>query len=401
MKIALVHDHLMQDGGAEKVLRALQDVFPGVPTFTLLYDPDRVDPAFRSQDIRTSFLQKVPLLTRKYQWMLPFMPAATEAHDLSAFDVVISSSSAFAKGVITRPGAVHICYCHTPTRYLWSDTHSYVQELKAPRILKLGLPMLLNKLRVWDRLSADRVDRFIANSATVAGRIRKYYDRGSDVIHPPVETEKFSVADGPGKYFLAGGRLVSYKRFDLIIQAFNRTGLPLVIFGDGPLYDEYRAMARPNVSFAGKVSDEKKAELYRGAIAFIHPQEEDFGITALESMASGRPVIAYRKGGALETVVEGVTGEFFDDQEWEDLATAVIRFDATRYDPQAIRRHAEAFDVATFKRRVAAYVSEAWRASKKSHSDAPTSHSGESRNLGAEDPDLRRDAKETTELQAA
>ncbi|HTK60269.1 MAG TPA: glycosyltransferase [Candidatus Baltobacteraceae bacterium] len=366
MKIALVHDHLVQDGGAEKVLLALQEVFPGAPTFTLLYDRNRVSREFASRDIRTSFLQGVPFGLKKYQWMLPLMPAATEAHDLSQFDVVISSSSAFAKGVITRPGTVHICYCHTPTRYLWSDTHSYVQELKAPRLLKAGLPFLLNKLRVWDRLSADRVDRFIANSATVAGRIRKYYERPSDIIHPPVETEKFSVSDKPGTYFLAGGRLVSYKRFDLVIQAFNRTGLPLKIFGDGPLAAEYRKSARSNIEFAGKVDDAAKAELYRNAIAFIHPQEEDFGITALESMASGRPVIAYRKGGALETVVEGVTGEFFDDQEWEELATAVIRFDASRYDARAIRAHAEAFDVKAFKRRIAAYVAEAWKASKNS-----------------------------------
>ncbi|MEK7545838.1 MAG: glycosyltransferase [Patescibacteria group bacterium] len=364
MKIALVHDHLVQDGGAEKVLLALQEVFPGAPTFTLLYDPKRVSGDFASKEIRTSFLQKLPFVLRKYQWVLPLMPAATEAHDLSSFDVVISSSSAFAKGVITRPGAIHICYCHTPTRYLWSDTHSYVQELKAPGILKAALPFLLNRLRVWDRLSADRVDRFIANSATVAGRIRKYYDRGSDVIHPPVETGKFSVSGTPGKYFLAGGRLVSYKRFDLVIQAFNRTGLPLKIFGDGPLASEYRKLARSNIEFAGKVDDAAKAELYRNAIAFIHPQEEDFGITALESMASGRPVIAYRKGGALETIIEGVTGEFFDDQEWEELATAVIRFDASKYDPREIREHAEAFDVKTFKRRVAAYVAEAWKSSK-------------------------------------
>ncbi len=371
MKIALVHDHLVQDGGAEKVLLALQEVFPGAPTYTLLYDRRRVSPEFASKDIRTSFLQRVPFGLKKYQWMLPLMPAATEAHDLSKYDVVVSSSSAFAKGIITRPGAIHICYCHTPTRYLWSDTHGYVQDLKAPRVLKAGLPFLLNKLRVWDRLSADRVDRFIANSATVAGRIRKYYERGSDVIHPPVETEKFSISDAPGNYFLAGGRLVSYKRFDLVIQAFNRTGLPLKIFGDGPLAAEYRKIARSNIEFTGKVDDAAKAELYRNAIAFIHPQEEDFGITALESMASGRPVIAYRKGGALETVVDGVTGEFFDDQEWEELATAVIRFDASRYDARKIRAHAEAFDVKAFKRRIAAYVSEVWKASRAEAASEP------------------------------
>lgn len=369
MKIALVHDHLMQDGGAEKVLLALQDIFPGAPTYTLLYDPKRVSPEFASKDIRTSFLQRLPFGLKRYQWLLPLMPAATESHDLSAFDVIVSSSSAFAKGIITRPGAVHICYCHTPTRYLWSDTHSYVQDLRAPKLLKIGLPMLLGKLRVRDRLSADRVDRFVANSATVAERIRKYYGRDSVIIHPPVETGKFTVPDGPGTYFLAGGRLVSYKRFDLVIQAFNRLGLPLKIFGDGPLLGQYRREARSNIVFTGKVSDEEKAALYRGAIAFIHPQEEDFGITALESMASGRPVIAYRKGGALETVVEGVTGTFFDDQEWEELASAVIRFDPSKYHARTIRERAEAFDVALFKRRIASLVSEAWKA--RLAADAP------------------------------
>ncbi len=364
MKVALVHDHLVQDGGAEKVLLALQEIFPNAPTFTLLYDPRRVSKAFAGKDIRTSFLQKLPFGLKKYQWFLPLMPAATESHDLSEFDVVISSSSAFAKGVITKPGTLHICYCHTPTRYLWSDTHSYVQELNANRLTKALLPILLNRLRVWDRLSSDRVDHFIANSRTVADRIRKYYARDSEIISPPVETEKFSISKEPGTYFLAGGRLVSYKRFDLIIQAFNRLGLPLKIFGDGPLADEYRKSSRPNISFTGKVTDAEKAELYRGAIAFSHPQEEDFGITALESMAAGRPVIAYAKGGALETVVPGVTGEFFVEQEWEELAATIIRFNASAYDSAAIRGHAEGFDVKIFKRRIAAFVSEAWKTHK-------------------------------------
>jgi glycosyltransferase involved in cell wall biosynthesis len=364
MKVALVHDHLVQDGGAEKVLLALQEIFPNAPTFTLLYDPKRVSKEFAGKDIRTSFLQKLPFGLKKYQWFLPLMPAATESHDLSEFDVVISSSSAFAKGVITKPGTLHVCYCHTPTRYLWSDTHSYVQELNANRLAKALLPILLNRLRVWDRLSSDRVDRFIANSRTVAERIRKYYARDSEIIYPPVEIEKFSVAKQPGTYFLAGGRLVSYKRFDLIIQAFNRLSLPLKIFGDGPLASEYRKNARPNITFTGKVSDAEKSELYKGAIAFIHPQEEDFGITALESMAAGRPVIAYGVGGALETVIPGVTGEFFGDQEWEGLAATIIRFNPSSYDSETIRAHAESFDVSVFKRRIAAFVSEAWKAHK-------------------------------------
>ncbi len=361
MKVALVHDHLVQDGGAERVLRAMQEVFPGAPTFTLFYDPKRVDPAFEKQDIRTSFLQKIPFGLKKYQWLLPLMPAATEAHDLSEFDLIVSSSSAFAKGIITKPNAVHICYCHTPTRYLWSDTHSYVSELRAPAIVKGILPMVLSKLRVWDRMTASRVDKFVANSKAVAGRIRKYYDRPSDVIYPPVETSQFTPGTGAGGYFLAGGRMVSYKRFDLVIQAFNRLGLPLVLFGDGPLLESYKKSAKPNIRFAGRVDDAAKAELYRDALAYLYPQEEDFGITAVEAMAAGRPVIALKKGGAMETVIDGVTGSFFEEQTWEDLAEAVIRFDASKFDPMTIRAHAETFDTAVFKKRLAEYAIQAMK----------------------------------------
>lgn len=216
--------------------------------------------------------------------------------------------------------------------------------------------MVLHKMRVWDRMSADRVDAFIANSETVAERIRKYYDRDAEVIYPPVETSKFAIADKKEDYFLAGGRLVPYKRFDLIIEAFNRTGLPLIIFGDGPLYDEYVNMAKSNIRFAGRVSEERKAELYAKAKAFINPQEEDFGITAVEAMASGTPVIAYRKGGAMETVLENDTGVFFDEQEWEDLAATVIRFEDMTFDPKRIREHAMTFDTEIFKKKIQSFV---------------------------------------------
>lgn len=356
MRVALVHDHLMQEGGAEKVLRVFKEVYAKAPIFTLLYNPSRMEKDLASWDIRTSFLQKIPVLRNRYRWLLPFMPAATESYDFSDYDVILSSSSAFAKGIITRPGTTHICYCHTPTRYLWSDTHSYVEELSTNRLVKAMLPMVLHKMRVWDRMSADRVDAFIANSETVAERIRKYYDREAEVIYPPVETSKFSIAKKKGEYFLAGGRLVPYKRFDIIIEAFNRMGLPLIIFGDGPLYDEYVRMAKPNIRFAGRVSDERKAELYAEAKAFINPQEEDFGITAVEAMASGTPVIAYRKGGAMETVLENDTGVFFDTQEWEDLAATVIRFDEMTFDPQKIREHALTFDTEIFKKKIQGFV---------------------------------------------
>lgn len=361
MKIALVHDYLIQDGGAERVLQVFQQMWPDAPTYALLHDPKRIGPAFDGKDIRTSFLQHWPLALKRYKWFLPLMPAATEHHDLAGYDVVLSSTSAFAKGVITRPDTLHLCYCHTPTRYLWSDTHSYVSELNVPSPVKKLIPLLLSRLRAWDRMAADRVDRFIANSETVRRRIAKYYQRDSDVINPPVETARFSIAPQVGDYYVAGGRLVAYKRFDIVVQAFNKLGKKLIIFGEGPEYAKLRAAAKPNIEFAGKVSEADKAELYRKAVAYLHPQEEDFGITAVEAMASGRPVIAYRKGGATETVIEGETGVFMDEQSWEELANQVIRFRPEDFDPAAIRAHALSFDAENFKEKLMAFVEAEYR----------------------------------------
>jgi glycosyltransferase involved in cell wall biosynthesis len=361
MRIALVHDYLIQDGGAERVLKVFHEIWPDAPTFVLLHDPRRMGDLFRGKDIRTSFLQDLPLALKKYKWLMPLMPMATERYNLSDFDVVLSSTSAFAKGVITRPETLHLCYCHTPTRYLWSDTHSYVDELGLPGPIKRLVPLMLSRIRVWDRLAADRVDRFIANSRTVQGRIRKYYQRDSDLLHPPVETHRYAIAPSISNYYVAGGRLVAYKRFDIVVRAFNKLGIPLKIFGEGPESAALRETAKPNIEFVGKVSERDKAELYRRAIAYIHPQEEDFGITAVEAMAAGRPVIAYRRGGALETVIAGKTGLFIDEQSWEELANQIIRFDASAFDPREIRRHAEQFDVEVFKEKMRAYVDEAWK----------------------------------------
>ncbi len=355
MKIALVHDFLIQDGGAEKVLDVLQEIWPQAPTYTLFFDPKKL-PTFSGRDIRTSFLQKMPFALKKYQWYITLMPTATEHYDLSDYDVVVSSTSAFAKGIITRPGAVHICYCHTPTRYLWSDTHSYVEELRVPRFIKSILPPILSKLRAWDQQAADRVDHFVANSQTVRQRIQKYYRKDAHVIFPPVDTHRFHISPRPKTYFLTGGRLVAYKRFDLVIDACNKTGIPLKIFGSGPVQDDLRRQAKSNVEFLGKVSSDVLHDLYADALAFIHPQEEDFGITPVESMAAGRPVIAYKKGGAVETVVEGLSGEFIETQTWEELADHLIRFDESRYDPKAIKAHAETFSRERFKKEMEEFV---------------------------------------------
>src|SRR3989344_4540961 len=351
MKIALVHDHLTQEGGAEQVLRVFQEIWPEAPTFTLLYDRERMK-AFAGRDIRTSFLQNVPGALRHYQWFLPLMPIATESYDLMDYDVVVSSSSALAKGVITRSNTLHVCYCHTPTRYLWSDTHRYVEELRYNRLIKKVVPYFLSHLRSWDQLAANRVDVFIENSKNVANRIRKYYRRESVVIYPPVATSQFQIAPVLGKYFLTGGRLVSYKKFDLTIKAFNRLGIPLKIFGEGPEEKKLRSLAKPNVEFLGKLSQAELTKFYSQAIAFIHPQIEDFGITAVESMAAGRPVIAYAAGGAQETVIENKTGKFFEEQTWEALADTVVRFKSEIYRPAEIKAYAEKFSIERFKKEI-------------------------------------------------
>jgi glycosyltransferase involved in cell wall biosynthesis len=361
MRVALVHDHLIQHGGAERVLSALQAIFPEAPTYTLFFDRDAMKADFGHKDIRTSFLQHVPGGKRFFRYLLPLMPSATESYDLSGFDVVISSASAFAKGIVTSTDTVHISYCHTPTRYLWSDAQSYVEELRAPKIVKWALPPVISLLRLWDKAAADRTDLFIANSKTVQNRIKKYYRRESEVIHPPVDTARFFISNNPKTYYLAGGRLVSYKRFDLVVEAFTKLGLPLKVFGSGPAEESLRKLAGPNIEFLGRVSDDERARLFADAIAFINPQEEDFGLTVVEAMAAGRPVIAFKRGGATETVVDGVTGAFFADQTVEALAEAVKNFDAGKFEPTKIRLHAETFSTERFRKELLAFVETAYR----------------------------------------
>lgn len=360
MKIALVHDYLIQDGGAERVLMAMHEMYPEAPVYTLLHDKKRANPIFDNWDVRTSFLQSVPGGLRRYQWLLPLMPTATESYNLSDYDLVISSSSAFAKGIVTRPETLHISYCHTPTRYLWTDSLSYVEELRVPKIIKGLLPPVLSYLRLWDRMAADRVGVFAANSETVAERIRKYYGRESAVIHPPVDVESFYVSKEMGNYFLIGGRLVSYKRFDIAVKAFSQLGIPLKVFGEGPELVHLKALAKSNVQFLGRVSDAEKRELYSRCIAFLHPQVEDFGITAIEANSSGRPVIAYAKGGAVETIVSGLTGTFIQEQTWEHLAHAIIRFRPELFDAEIIRKRALVFGREIFKERMGELVQKEW-----------------------------------------
>jgi len=371
MKVALIHDHLAQAGGAEKVLKVLTEMFPEAPIYTLLYEQKNVDKNFAGKKIETSIIQRLPGGVRHYKWYLFFMPMAVEFFDLREFDLVISDASAFAKGVITTPDTLHICYCHTPTRYLWSDAHQYLNELKYNKWIKKIISLTLGRLRLWDYVAAQRVDYFAANSATVQKRISKYYRRDSEIIYPPVETDKFKIADlshqsRQERYFLLGCRLAPYKRADIVVQAFKvlGDGFNLKIFGDGLDLPRLRRLAgeASNIEFLGRVDEEEKTELYAHALAFINPQEEDFGITAVEAMAAGRPVLAYRRGGATETVIENQTGLFFDEQNPSALISLVRRFLADLdsgqkvWDSHLIKEHAEEYSVAKFKQRLSALI---------------------------------------------
>jgi len=358
MRVALVHDYLNQYGGAERVLEAFGQIFPQAPIYTLLYDKERTGQAFEGRCIRTSFLQKIPLLKSHHRPFLMLMPLAIEQFDLSQYDLVLSDSASYAKGVITSPQTVHICYCHTPIRYAWDDSHKYIEEFGYPNLVKKVIPFFMNYIRFWDEQAAQRVDKFIANSQFVAQRIKKYYHRQAKVIHPPVRTNLFYIANQPDKYFLIVGRFLPYKRFDLAIEAFNQLGLPLKIIGEGPERKKLEKKAGPNIEFVGSVADEKLKDYYAHCQAFIFPQEEDFGITAVEAMAAGRPVIAYQAGGALEIVQSGVTGLFFKDQTTKSLIEALKRFRSDNFDPKVIREKALEFDEEKFKKRIKDFIDE-------------------------------------------
>ena len=357
MKVALVHDYLNQMGGAERVVLALHEIFPDAPIYTSIYDPERVDAAFQKMDIRTSFMQKLPLVKKHHQPFLPFYPFAMERLDLRGYDLVLSSSSAFGKGVITRPETMHICYCHTPMRWCW-NYNEYIKREQLGRISRSILPFFITGLRVWDQTSAMRVDHFIANSPAVAERIQKYYRREAVIIPPPVEADRFTFDPTiqPEEYFLIISRFMPYKRIDLAIAACNLLRLPLVSIGNGRDEKRLKSIAGSTIRFMGRLSDAEVLYYYAHCRAFILPGEEDFGITPLEAQASGRPVIAYRAGGALASVIDDVTGTFFNEQTVESLAAALASFDERKYDPQIIRNHALEFDMPRFHRRILQFI---------------------------------------------
>lgn len=360
-RVAIVCDWLTSRGGAERVIEAIAGMYPDAPIYTSIYNR-RTLPEFADREIITSFIQRMPYAQTRHYIYLPLMPYAFEQFDLSEFDIVISSSHSCAKGIITKPQTLHVCYCHSPMRYAWDSCHSYFEQYGIPAPLKGRAKHILHELRMWDRLAAERVDFFIANSDHVKNRIHKYYRRTADVIYPPVETEKFKPATGEqdGQYFLAVGRLTPYKRFDLLVDTFNNLKLPLIIVGKGKEEVALKKRASRFITFLGAISDEKLNELYQKATALIFPQVEDFGIIPLEAMSCGRPVIAYSEGGALETVIPGKNGLFFTEQKFESLKKTVLEFNALKWDKKVIREHAEKFSRSVFEKNLRNFVDEKW-----------------------------------------
>ncbi len=384
LKVALLHDFLLYPGGAERVLKVLSEMFPEAPIYTLLHDQEKMGEMFAGKDIRPSYLQKFPKFLKKhYQWLILFFPVVPETFDLREYDLVISSSGAWMKGIVTKMSTTHIAYLHSPMRFVWDYNERYFQEKgKSPSIFKR---FFLNYLRIWDRLAGDRPDFLIANSIYTQKRIEKYYRRDSVVIYPPIGEEKvhssqsivhsqdaidetnklkanevypMANAIGAKNYFLVVSRLSPYKKVDVVVEAFNKLGLPLIVIGQGEQEKQLKKIAKDNVQILGWKDDATTEQYYKNAKAFVFPAEDDFGMTAVEAMNFGVPVIAFRKGGVLETVQEGVTGEFFDAQTPEILADGVRRFldNEKNYDKEIIKKRGSEFSRERFEEELREFI---------------------------------------------
>lgn len=361
-KIAIVADWLTNQGGAEKVIYDLHQIFPDAPIFTSIYNQEKL-PQFKKANITTSFIQNLPFAQQKHQLYLGLMPYAFESFDFSDYDIVISSSFACAKGILTKPSTLHICYCHNPMRYIWDESHQYIKEHNLPRIVKLLSTPFLHKIRIWDQQNSNNVDHFISNSNFVAKRIKKYYNREATTIYPATDfkNDNLKINQTKKDFYLAAGRLKPFKRFDLIIEAFNLSQKKLIIAGAGE--DETRLKklnTNPNTVFTGFISDEQLQNLYLNAKGFIFPQAEDFGITPIEAQFYGCPVIAYAKGGALETVIANKTGVFFKQQTPYDLNKAIKKLETTEFNYKKIHQNGAKFNHQNFKSEILEYVQKKW-----------------------------------------
>jgi glycosyltransferase involved in cell wall biosynthesis len=355
-RVALIHDFLLDLRGAERVFAALCEQWPDADLFTAVYDERGTEGRFAHRTIHASFLQRLRPTARTFRPLLPFYPHAIESLDLRGYDLVVSSSSAWSHGVIVEPGAVHVCYCHNPFRYAWTEREATLHARN--RLMRPPLRLLLNRWRQWDSIAAQRVDRYVANSRVTAARVRRYFGRASDVVYPPVEVERFH--PGPvGDHYVVLAELMAHKRIDVAVRAFNRLRRPLVVIGDGPEMRRLRRLAGPTVSFTGRVSDERVAALLSSARALVVTATEEFGIAAVEAQAAGRPVIALAEGGVCETVLPGRTGVFYAEPDPDVLAETVASFDALNADPTACVASARRFNRERFKGEIERIVEEA------------------------------------------
>ena len=356
IRIAIVHDYLNQMGGAERVVAVLHQMFPQAPIYTTIVDRNRLLEELKDADIRVTWMQGIPGILKRFKQFFWLYPLAIRSMELSGYDLVISSSSAYAKGAPVRGGTTHICYCHTPMRFAW-EFSTYMEGVNVPFLVKWAARAMVSPLRLWDKAKSRGIHHLIANSTVVQRRINEHYGRASTVIFPPVNVSRFHIADSqPENYFLVVSRLVSYKRIDLAVEACSRAGKPLVVIGGGPDEERLRSLAGPTVQFLGRLPDTEVVRYMQHCRAFLFPGIEDFGITPLEANASGRPVIAFRGGGALDTVVPGLNGLFFENQTVNSLMDALEQFENVSWDPARIRRHAEKFDEARFIRELSTFI---------------------------------------------
>ncbi len=355
MKIAIVHDWLTNMGGAEQVVINFKEIYKEAPIYTTFYNPNKLDDKLKNIEVKTSHLQKKKMVENHKKYF-PLMPMAFEKFDLNKYDVVLSSSSSCAKGVLTKPGSVHICYCHTPMRYAWEKRDEYTEGMG--KLKKKLVEILCHYMRIWDVASSNRVDYFIANSTEVQKRIKKHYKRDSVVINPPVRCNMFNISETDGDYYLVLSRLVGYKRFDLAVQACSELGKKLVVIGEGPEKEKLEKLSNENVTFLGRQPDAVVKKYMSECKALLFPGEEDFGIVPVEAQSCGRPVIAYGKGGVLDSVIDGKTGVFFKKQTVESLKEAINKFETMKFDKEEIRKHALEFDESVFQEKIRKFVEE-------------------------------------------
>ncbi len=355
MKVALVHDFLLKLGGAERVLKVFSEMFPDAPIYTLFYDEEKVGDVFPAERIRTSFLSKYPdFIKKRYRYLTHKMPEAVEDFDFEEFDLVISSSSAYAHGIITPLHTKHLCYCHSPMRYAWDWSNEYRKEHDISGLKTWLYSPLLKSLRTWDKIAADRPTKYLANSRNVQKRLKKYYRADSDIVYPPVDCDRFRASDKHSNYFLIVSTLTPYKKIDLAVQLFNKLGRRLVVIGDGPHRKYLENIAADNIDFLGFKDDDTVKEYIENCRALIFPGEEDFGIVPVEAMAAGKPVLAFGKGGGTETIISGKTGEFFFEQTVESMEDGLARllYNEKFYKPSTIRRHAKNFSREIFEKKI-------------------------------------------------